>query len=48
MAGEIDVVLPDEIKEYGQALEASGVMEGHFYADTGDIPVANLAAIQAL
>jgi hypothetical protein len=48
MAGEIDVVLPDEIKEYGQAIEASGVMEGHFYADTGDIPVANLAAIQAL
>jgi hypothetical protein len=48
MAGEIDVVLPDEITAYGQALAAGGIKEGHFYADTGDIPVANLAAIQSL
>src|ERR1700747_1704664 len=44
MAGEIDVVLADEIKAYGEALQGSGLKEGHFYADTGDIPVANLAA----
>jgi hypothetical protein len=48
MAGEIDVVLADEIKAYGKALQTSGLREGHFYADTGDIPIANLAAIQAL
>jgi hypothetical protein len=48
MAGEIDVVTPDEIADFGVALAASGISEGHFYADTGDIPVVNLAAIKAL
>jgi hypothetical protein len=48
MAGEIDVVSPDEIADFGGALAASGISEGHFYADTGDIPVVNLAAIKAL
>ncbi len=48
MAGEIDVVTPEEIAEFGKALEAMGVSEGHFYADTGQIPVGNLAALKVL
>ena len=48
MAGEVDVVTADEITAYGAALAKLGVKEGHFYADNGHIPVANLAAIKAL
>jgi hypothetical protein len=48
MAGEVDVVKPDEIADYGAKLVAMGVQEAHFYTDNGKIPVANLAAIQAL
>jgi hypothetical protein len=48
MAGEVDVVTPDEIADYGTALAAMNVKEGHFYTDNGKIPVANLAAMQAL
>jgi hypothetical protein len=48
MAGEVDVVKPDEIAAFGVALAALGVTEGHFYADNGKIPVENLAALKAL
>ena len=48
MAGEVDVVTEDEIAQFGVALAAMGVREGHFYTDNGSIPVANLAAIKAL
>jgi hypothetical protein len=48
MAGEVDVVTPDEIKDFGAALSAMGVREGHFYTDNGLIPVTNLAAMKAL
>jgi len=48
MAGEVDVVTPDEIAAYGAALAAMKVNEGHFYTDNGKIPVPNLAAMKAL
>jgi hypothetical protein len=48
MAGEIDVVTPDEIARYGAKLSSLGVTEAHFYTDNGKIPVSNLAAVQAL
>jgi len=48
MAGEVDVVTPDEIAGFGVALAAMSVKEGHFYTDNGLIPVANLAAMKAL
>lgn len=48
MAGEVDVVTPDEIAEFGVALAAMSVREGHFYTDNGLIPVPNLNAMKAL
>jgi hypothetical protein len=48
MAGEVDVVTAAGIAAYGVQLAAMGVQEGHFYTDNGNIPVANLAAMQAL
>jgi len=48
MAGEVDVVRPDELAAYGVELNKLGVTEGHFYTDNGQIPVPNLAAMQAL
>jgi hypothetical protein len=48
MAGEVDVVTPGEITDFGVALAAMGVREGHFYTDNGLIPVPNLAAMKAL
>jgi hypothetical protein len=48
MAGEIDVITPDEIARYGAKLSSLGVAEAHFYTDNGKIPVRNLAAVQAL
>jgi hypothetical protein len=48
MAGEVDVVTPAEIGDYGTQLQTMGVTEGHFYADNGKIPVPNLAAMKAL
>jgi hypothetical protein len=48
MAGEVDVVTPDEIAAYGATLQKMRVSEGHFYTDNGQIPVLNLAAIKAL
>ena len=48
MAGEVDVVRPDEIADYGARLAGMGVTEGHFYTDNGKIPVANLSAIKSL
>lgn len=48
MAGEVDVVTEDEISAYGIALAKMKVIEGHFYTDNGQIPLANLAAMKAL
>lgn len=48
MAGEIDVVTDVEIAAYGAELQTLGVSEGHFYTDNGNIPLINLAAMQAL
>jgi hypothetical protein len=48
MAGEVDVVTPDEIRDFGVALAAMGVSEGHFYTDNGLIPVPNLSAMKEL
>jgi hypothetical protein len=48
MAGEVDVVTPAEIADFGTALGKMGVTGGHFYTDNGLISVANLAAMQAL
>jgi hypothetical protein len=48
MAGEIDVITPEEIAAYGTLLGTSGVRIAHFYTDNGNIPLANLAAIRAL
>jgi hypothetical protein len=48
MAGEVDVVTAEEISAFGAALTTRGVTEGPFYADNGQIPVTNLAAIKAL
>jgi len=48
MLGEADVVTPQEIANYGNELAGWKVSEGHFYADNGQISVANLAAMQAL
>jgi hypothetical protein len=48
MAGEVDVVKPDEIADYGAKLTSLGLDEAHFYTDNGKIPVGNLAAIKAL
>jgi hypothetical protein len=48
MAGEIDVVNDYEIAAYGAALAKLGITEGHFYADSAGVPVANLAAMKAL
>lgn len=48
MAGEVDVVTPQEIADYGAELAKLGVAEGHFYTDNGKIPVPVLAAIKAL
>jgi hypothetical protein len=48
MAGEVDVVTPAELAAYGDELAARGLDEGHFYADNGRIPPANLAAMKAL
>jgi hypothetical protein len=48
MAGEVDVITPAEIADYGKELAALGVTEGHFYTDNGNIPVLNLAAMKAL
>jgi hypothetical protein len=48
MAGEVDVVTPNEIAAYGIELASLKVNEAHFYTDNGKIPLANLAAMQAL
>lgn len=48
MAGEVDVVTPKEIADYGAELAKLGVAEAHFYTDNGKIPVPVLAAIKAL
>jgi hypothetical protein len=48
MAGEVDVVTPAEIADYGAELTTMNIKEGHFYTDNGKIPVPNLAAMQAL
>ena len=48
MAGEIDVVKPGEIVDYGIELQRMNVQEAHFYTDNGKIPVLNLAAMRAL
>lgn len=48
MAGEVDVVKVNEIADFGTALAAMNVTEGHFYTDNGQIPVANLAALKAI
>ena len=48
MLGEADVVTPQEITNYGNELAGWKVSEGHFYTDNGNIPVPNLAAMQAL
>jgi hypothetical protein len=44
MAGEIDIVSPDEITRYGAKLSSMGITEAHFYTDNGKIPVSNKSA----
>ncbi|WP_027168320.1 hypothetical protein [Mesorhizobium sp. WSM3224] len=48
MAGEIDVVTPAEIADYGRELNSRAITEGHFYADSPRVSPAVLAAISAL
>jgi hypothetical protein len=48
MAGEVDVITPEQIAAYGAQLAALGLSEAHFYTDNGKIPLTNLAAMQAL
>ena len=42
------MVTDAEIAAYGARLTAMGVQEGHFYKDNGNVPIVNLAAMQAL
>ena len=48
MAGEIDVVEPDEIVDFGRALTLRGIRHAHFYAASTDVNLAILAAIRSL
>jgi hypothetical protein len=48
IAGEINLVTPQEIADYGAELTKRNVMEANFYADETDVKPAVLAAIKAL
>jgi hypothetical protein len=48
MAGEVDVLSPDEIRDYGARLKAKHIDEIHFYADNTSVSAANCAAIKGL
>jgi hypothetical protein len=48
MAGEINLVTPQEIADYGAELTKRNVTEANFYADESDVAPGVLAAIKAL
>jgi hypothetical protein len=48
MAGEVNLVTEDEIKDFGKALTAMNVTEAHFYVDEPPVDSKVLAAIKAL
>jgi hypothetical protein len=48
MAGEIDLVTPQEITAYGNAMKTMNLTEAHFYADLPKVTPEVLAAIKAL
>jgi len=48
IAGELGVISPDEIRDFGEAMKAQGVRELHLYIDASDTSASKLAAIKAL